>query len=254
MPALRSTRVPPIAALQASTPPASRRRRLLYAALSVLLGLAGLAMVLVGLFGGAERRRRRRPDGRRRGRDRPRRLALQPAPGAAAGVDRRLAAGALRRLTGRLARENTQRNPSRTAVTAAALMIGLALVAFVTVFAAGMKSSIAQVVDENFEGELVIQNTDGFSPIPAGAAVAARQVPGVELVSTMRATQAKLLGSGRQGARLRARRRTPARRSTIDWKRGRAGDAAQPRATARRSSPTPSPPTTTSRSATASAC
>ena len=50
----------------------------------------------------------------------------------------------LRRLTGRLARENAQRNPGRTAVTAAALMIGLALVAFVTVFAAGLKSSIAR--------------------------------------------------------------------------------------------------------------
>ena len=84
----------------------------------------------------------------------------------------------LRRLTGRLARENAQRNPSRTAVTAAALMIGLAVVAFVTVFAAGLKSSVAQVVDENFAGGLVIQNSDGFSPIPNGAAVAARKVPG----------------------------------------------------------------------------
>ena len=43
----------------------------------------------------------------------------------------------LRGLTGRLARENTQRKPGRTAATAAALMIGLALVTFVTVFAAG---------------------------------------------------------------------------------------------------------------------
>ena len=75
----------------------------------------------------------------------------------------------LRRLTGRLARENAQRNPGRTAVTAAALMIGLALVAFVTVFAAGLKSTVARVVDENFAGGLVIQNSNGFGPIPAGA-------------------------------------------------------------------------------------
>ena len=72
----------------------------------------------------------------------------------------------LRGLTGRLARENTQRKPDRTAVTAAALMIGLALVSFVTVFAAGIKGSIDSAVDRNFQGELVIQNTDGFSPIP----------------------------------------------------------------------------------------
>ena len=42
-------------------------------------------------------------------------------------------------VTGRLARENAMRKPGRTATTAAALMIGLALVAFVTVFAAGIK-------------------------------------------------------------------------------------------------------------------
>src|SRR5680860_695875 len=52
VPALRSTRVPPIAALQAYAPPTSRRRRLAYAALAILLGLAGLAMVLAGLLGG----------------------------------------------------------------------------------------------------------------------------------------------------------------------------------------------------------
>src|SRR5262249_58960556 len=89
---------------------------------------------------------------------------------------------------GRWAGENSQRNRSRTAVTAAALMIGLALVTFVTVFAAGLKSSVATVVDENFEGGLVIQNTDGFSPIPAGAAAAARKVPRVKAVATIRST------------------------------------------------------------------
>ena len=68
----------------------------------------------------------------------------------------------LRGLTGRLARENSQRNPSRTAATAAALMIGLALVTFVTVFAAGLKASIADAIDNSFQGELEIQNTNGF--------------------------------------------------------------------------------------------
>jgi putative ABC transport system permease protein len=81
-------------------------------------------------------------------------------------------------------------------VTAAALMIGLALVAFVTVFAAGLKSSVAKVVDENFSGGLIIQNSNGFSPIPNGAAVAARKVPGVATVATVRSAQAKLVGDG----------------------------------------------------------
>ena len=128
----------------------------------------------------------------------------------------------LRRLTGRLARENAQRNPSRTAVTAAALMIGVALVAFVTVFAAGLKSTVAQVVDENFAGGLVIQNTDGFSPIPNGTAKAAEEVPGVELVATIRGAEAKVLEAGGRERRRRSTRRprTSARRVNIEWKQG----------------------------------
>ena len=196
IPALRATRIPPIAALHAEALPPTRRRRILNRVLSALLGVAGLAMLLIGLFGGA--------DG-----------------DAAAGL---MGAGAVffviavslfspvlvrplaslagwplepaRRLTGRLARENAQRNPGRTAITAAALMIGVALVAFVTIFAAGLKSSIAGAVDDTFRGDLVIQNTNGFSPIPPAAAEAARGVPGVDLVATMRAAEAKLVGSG----------------------------------------------------------
>ena len=219
VPALRSTRVPPIAALHAVTPPASHRRRLLYGALSVLLGAAGLAALLIGLFGsgGAGARAGLMGGGA---------VAIVFAVSlfsprlvgplaAAAGwpLER------LRRLIGRLARENSQRNPSRTAVTAAALMIGLALVTFVTVFSAGLKSSVAQVIDENFAGGLVIQNSDGFSPIPAGAAVAARKVPGVELVATIRSTEAKLLGRGSK-AKVTAPSPDVDRAVEIEWKRG----------------------------------
>jgi putative ABC transport system permease protein len=223
IPALRSTRVPPIAALHAFTPIPSRRRRIAFAALSILLGVAGLAMVLLGLFGDA-------------------------GAGAAAGL---MGGGAvviviavslfsprlvpplatvagwplerLRRLTGRLARENAQRNPSRTAVTAAALMIGLALVTFVTVFSAGLKSSVAQVVDENFAGGLVIQNSDGFSPIPNGTARAARKIPGVGLVATIRGAQAKLLANG-AGARVSAPSRDIERTVEVEWKQGGPAD------------------------------
>jgi putative ABC transport system permease protein len=128
----------------------------------------------------------------------------------------------LRRLTGRLARENAQRNPSRTAVTAAALMIGVALVTFVTVFAAGLKSTVAQVVDENFAGGLVIQNSDGFSPIPNGAAKAAGKVPGVELVATIRGAQAKVVEGGQPGPTTKVNAPTPdiGEAVTIEWKQG----------------------------------
>jgi len=219
IPALRATRVPPIAALLALELPQSRRRGIVVAALAVLLGLAGLGMVAAGLFGGAG-------GGGAAG------LIGGGAVAVLLGVSlfsprlvRPLASLAgrplelLRHLTGRLARENTQRNPARTAVTAAALMIGLAVVAFVTVFAAGIKSSIATAVDESFQGELVLQNTDGFSPISPRAAEAARQVPGVELVSTMRVTQAKLVdGGGKE--RVSALDRDAGEVLTIDWTEG----------------------------------
>ena len=196
VPALRSTRVPPIAALHAYVPSTSRRRRVLNLAFAALLGIGGFAMLLLGLFGDT--------DG-----DAAAGLMGLGAVAIVLGVSLfsprlvpPIAAVAgwplerLRRLIGRLARENAQRNPGRTAITAAALMIGLALVAFVTVFAAGFKSSIAEAVDDTFQGDLVIQNGDGFSPIPPGAAVAARGEPGVELVATLRATQAKLVEDG----------------------------------------------------------
>jgi putative ABC transport system permease protein len=221
IPALRSTRVPPIAALLAIELPHSRRRGVVTAVIAALLGAAGLAMLLAGLFGGA--------DG-----------------GAAAGLMgggavviilgvslfsprlvRPLASIAgkplemirIRRLTGRLARENTQRNPARTAVTAAALMIGLAVVTFVTVFAAGIKSSIATAVDESFQGELVIQNSDGFSPIPPRIVPAAAKVPGVELVSSLRSAQAKLVDGGGK-SRVSSLSRNADAVLNIDWTEG----------------------------------
>ena len=219
VPALRATRVPPIAALLALELPQSRRRGIVVAALAVLLGLAGLAMVLAGLFGGAD-------GGSAAG------LIGGGAVAVLLGVSlfsprlvRPLASLAgrplelLRRLTGRLARENTQRNPARTAVTAAALMIGLAVVAFVTVFAAGIKSSIATAVDESFQGELVLQNSDGFSPISPRAAGAARQVPGVGLVSTLRTAQAKLVDGG-GGERVSALDRDAGAVIQIEWIEG----------------------------------
>jgi putative ABC transport system permease protein len=219
VPALRSTRVPPIAALQAQIAPGGRGRRLIYMAISILLGLVGLVMLLAGLFGSGSA-------GTRAGLMGAGAVAivlgvslfsprLVPPLATIAGwpLER------VRRLTGRLARENSQRNPSRTAVTAAALMIGLALVTFVTVFAAGLKSSVATIIDENFEGGIVLQNTDGFSPIPAGAATAARKVPGVSLVATIRSTEAKLLGSG---SKVRVTAPTPniGRAVKVEWKKG----------------------------------
>jgi putative ABC transport system permease protein len=226
IPALRSTRVPPIAALHAFTPAPTRRRRLVFLVFSLLLAAAGIAMVLAGLLGDGDAGTRAILMGAGAvvvilavSLFSPR---LVPPLAAVTGwpLER------LRRLTGRLARENAQRNPSRTAVTAAALMIGLALVTFVTVFAAGLKSTVAQVVDENFAGGLVIQNSDGFSPIPNGAAKAARAVPGVEAVETIRGAQAKVIENGRPGGTTQVNAPTPNIGETVEveWKQGGPAD------------------------------
>ncbi|HET7121830.1 MAG TPA: FtsX-like permease family protein [Solirubrobacterales bacterium] len=222
IPALRSTRVPPIAALHAFSPAPTRRRRLVYLVLSVLLSIAGVALVLLGLLGGGSAGSRAAEIG----------IGAVVVVLAVSLFTPRLVpplarvAGwpleRLRRLTGRLARENAERNPSRTAVTAAALMIGVALVAFVLVFAAGLKSTVAQIVDENFAGGLVIQNSDGFSPIPNGAARAAAKVPGVELVATIRGAQAKVVENGSPGGKTQVNAPTPDIGETvkIEWKQG----------------------------------
>jgi putative ABC transport system permease protein len=225
VPALRSTRVPPIAAMHAFLPTPSRRRRILYLAFSILLGLLGVVLALAGLLGGGGA-------GERAGLIGGGALVsviavslfsprLVPALATVAGwpLER------LRHLTGRLARENAERNPSRTAITAAALMVGLALVAFVTVFAAGLKSSVASVIDDNFAGGLVIQNSDGFSPIPAGAAKAASKVPGVETVATIRSAQAKLLEGGSPGSGAKVSGPSPdiEKALKVEWKQGGPG-------------------------------
>lgn len=62
----------------------------------------------------------------------------------------------LRGIAGQLARENAMRNPKRTAATASALMIGVGLVSFITIFAASMKASYGKAVDRAFTGDLIV--------------------------------------------------------------------------------------------------
>jgi putative ABC transport system permease protein len=217
-PALRATRVSPMAALREAELPESRRRGRIVTAVAVVLGLGGLGLTALGIFGGAESNT----------------AAVLVGGGAAStllGVSlfsprlvRPLASVAgwplerVRGLTGRLARENTVRKPGRTATTAAALMIGLAVVVFVTVFAAGISESVGKTIDRNFQGDVVLQNTDGFSPIPAGAAREAAKVDGVGTVGSL-----SYAGAERNGKNIRVAGVDPATANDIfslDWKNG----------------------------------
>jgi ABC-type antimicrobial peptide transport system permease subunit len=95
---------------------------------------------------------------------------------------------------GRLARGNAKRNPQRTASTAAALMIGLALVTLVAVLGQGIRSSFTGAVDKIFVSDYAITAQNNFSPIPTDAADAAANAPGAEAVASVRAGQALVFG------------------------------------------------------------
>ncbi|MGA9761296.1 MAG: FtsX-like permease family protein [Gaiellaceae bacterium] len=89
----------------------------------------------------------------------------------------------------RLALENSGRNPERTASSAAALMIGLALVTLVAVLAASLIGSFKGAVDAIFTGNYALTpvNANSITGIPVASATAAAKVPGVEAISSVRA-------------------------------------------------------------------
>jgi putative ABC transport system permease protein len=97
---------------------------------------------------------------------------------------------------GALARQNAMRNPSRTASTAGALMIGLSLITFVAVLGQGVKTSFSSAVNELFVADYSV--TAGNSLLTSKAAAAAAKAPGVEVVSEIRSGNARLNGKSVQ--------------------------------------------------------
>jgi ABC-type antimicrobial peptide transport system permease subunit len=90
---------------------------------------------------------------------------------------------------------NTKRNPQRTASTAAALMIGLALVTLVSVLASGIIATFEGAVDDIFTSDYAITAQNNFSPIPISAGKAAAKAPGVETIASVRAGEARIFNS-----------------------------------------------------------
>jgi putative ABC transport system permease protein len=159
MPAIRASRVAPVEAMRESQPADYRPspRRVVSGAIITLLGAA---ILLFGLFGGASN------------------AAAMVGLGAAAvffGVAvlsplivrpvARVLGAPLSKITGKLGRENAVRNPKRTASTAAALMIGLGLVAFVGIFAQSIKASSEKVLKETMKADYIVSTSQftGFS-------------------------------------------------------------------------------------------
>jgi putative ABC transport system permease protein len=87
---------------------------------------------------------------------------------------------------GRLARDNARRNPARTASTAAALMIGLALITFVATLGQGVRASFTGAVDELFVSDYTLVANESFGATSLESSRAAAAAPGVRAISEVR--------------------------------------------------------------------
>jgi len=195
IPVFKAARVPPIAAMRDVALDRTRAgvKRIVIGAIVTLLGVLSL---LNGLFG----------SGTNRG----------PAVGLGAFVifigvtilgpliarpAARFIGAPLPRLTGvtgQLARENAMRNPKRTAATASALMIGVGLVGFVTIFQASANASVSHVIDTAFRADYLV-NTSGFgATLPPQIEDDIRHVPGIRVVSGLKVGSMKVGSSVHQ--------------------------------------------------------
>jgi putative ABC transport system permease protein len=193
-PALRATRVEPIAAVRegAVLPPSRLARFGPYIALGVIA--LAVALMLFGLFGG--------------GSTKVHLIAIgigavgvfigvaMLAPTLVPPIARVLGLPAARLggAPGMLARGNSIRNPSRTASTASALMIGLTLVTLVSVIAAGLKTTFEDSVNKLFVADYALTSENGFTPTSIASEQAVRGVSGVQVVSGVRAGEAEAFG------------------------------------------------------------
>ncbi|WP_432877655.1 ABC transporter permease [Kribbella sp. CA-245084] len=224
-PAWRATRVPPIAAVREGATLVPGRFNRFRPVGAALLAAAGVAMVLVGLFAdglktstllsllgagvlllfvgiAAFSSRLVRP------------LAAFADPVARWAVVVLTALAwpfvlvpvwAVRRLFGRHAEfprvlpdrpavaiggQNSRRDPHRTASTAAALMIGLALVTLVATLGAGLIKPFEDAVDRISSSDYAITAQNNFSPLPPAVAATVAKVPSVEAVTSVRGGQA----------------------------------------------------------------
>jgi putative ABC transport system permease protein len=118
---------------------------------------------------------------------------------------------------GRLARDNARRNPQRTASTAAALMIGLALVTVVAMLAQGIRVNFRDAVQQIFITDYAVEAQNNFDPLPVSVEEAVRRTPGAIAVSGVRADEARILGSNRA---LTAVQPGASRVFRLNWKAG----------------------------------
>ena len=190
-PARRAVRVAPVEAVseQQAEHDIPMRRRFtwgvaitLLGALALAVGLTAPAIALVGLgalliFVGVAR------------------LAPAVARPMSSVIGRPLAR--LLGMSGRLGRENSMRSPRRTAQTASALMVGLALVSVIAVFGASVSRSATSSVDNAISADLIVSppNNGGTGNFSTAVPTVASSVPGVTATSIVYGDQFEVRGS-----------------------------------------------------------
>jgi len=192
-PARRAVRIPPVAALSEHDVGASEssRRRIVVGSGFAVVGVVGLAVGLtapaiqlvglgaVGIFIGIGM------------------LAPLVARPMASVIGRPLAA--VLGISGKLGRENSMRSPRRTAQTAAALLVGLALVSTISVFGASVSRSATSSIDEALSANYIVTNSSanggGNGEISASTASVAARIAGVTAASTVYTGEFEFQGS-----------------------------------------------------------
>jgi len=97
-----------------------------------------------------------------------------------------------RGVAGALARENAMRNPRRTSATASALMIGIALVAFITVFGASAKTSVATSIDRAMKTDWIVTTQFGMGGLSPSVTQRIAALPETSGVTPLRYFDAKV--------------------------------------------------------------
>jgi putative ABC transport system permease protein len=188
IPARRAVRIPPVAALVDHSGDGAefvvRRQQVIRGA---VFGLVGLVALLAGLT---------KPDILLVGLGA---LALVIATGLLVPLVARPLSSALGRplavllgTPGRLGRENSMRNPRRTAQTAAALMIGLSLVSTIAVLGASLSASAKNSVDSAVSADYIVSGKGGFSK---SVVTDVSRLPGVETTTVVYQGQFEVRGS-----------------------------------------------------------
>jgi putative ABC transport system permease protein len=170
VPARKATRVPPVAALREEAVSLTGTRTRLRTMVGGTITAVGVGVLLIGLFGGPDNPLYYVGGGA---------VVILLGVGALGPLIARPLARVIGwpidrglRLPGRLARQNAMRNPKRTAATASALMIGLALVSFVTIFGASLRASIDDQLEQAFTFDYVLSGGSTFgAPQPVSPAV-----------------------------------------------------------------------------------